>query len=184
MHPLIVEALTKAAIRFREYATYHAAKPDLEKAQRNTDMAELCERALAQAGVDRGADPVTNGVSTAGGLGTEIVPLSRIIEILTSILQNIKDGEEVDFSIAIAATQLTVLFNSYFKPEEAFEPTEAELDVMAQAADDEESAQKGEPSLWTIYARGEFSGTAEDWAEYKSERRAAMACALRALAAL
>lgn len=41
-------ALNAAAERFREYAALHAAKPDPAKAQRNADMATLCEAALRE----------------------------------------------------------------------------------------------------------------------------------------
>jgi hypothetical protein len=43
-------ALKSAADRFREYERLHAAKPDPVKAQRNAEMAEMCERALATEG--------------------------------------------------------------------------------------------------------------------------------------
>lgn len=41
-------ALNAAAERFREYQALHAAKPDPVKAQRNAEMAELCEAALRE----------------------------------------------------------------------------------------------------------------------------------------
>lgn len=39
-------ALQASAERFREYERLHAAKPDMEKAKRNAEMAEMCEAAL------------------------------------------------------------------------------------------------------------------------------------------
>lgn len=48
-HSALVEALREAAERFREYQSLHAAKPDMEKAKRNADIAEVCEAALALA---------------------------------------------------------------------------------------------------------------------------------------
>ncbi len=41
-------ALHAAAERFREYEALHAAKPDPVKAQRNADMAQMCEAALQE----------------------------------------------------------------------------------------------------------------------------------------
>jgi len=41
------EALEKAAKTFRWYEELHAAKPDMEKATRNAEFAEMCELALA-----------------------------------------------------------------------------------------------------------------------------------------
>lgn len=43
-------AVGAAAERFREYQALHAAKPDPAKAQRNAEMAELCESALRAGG--------------------------------------------------------------------------------------------------------------------------------------
>jgi len=44
-----VEALTKAAERFREYETSHMRKGSIDgdmKARRNCEMAEMCEAAI------------------------------------------------------------------------------------------------------------------------------------------
>lgn len=48
------EGLNAAAARFREYEALHAAKPDAEKARRNAEMAEMCERLLAQPKTSKG----------------------------------------------------------------------------------------------------------------------------------
>lgn len=45
----LLDALRQAAAKFREYEAHHRAKPDPEKAQRNAEMAELCEGAIADA---------------------------------------------------------------------------------------------------------------------------------------
>lgn len=55
------------------------------------------------------------------------------------------------------------------------------LEAMARAHDEEESAQKGEPSLWAIQDRGDWQGDDGDWAEFRSERLTAMRCALKAV---
>lgn len=43
----LIAAVTKSAETFRWYEKLHAAKPDLEKAQRNAEFAEICEKSLA-----------------------------------------------------------------------------------------------------------------------------------------
>lgn len=47
--PDMYEVARKAAARFREYEALHAAKPDMEKARRNAEMAEEIEAALLKA---------------------------------------------------------------------------------------------------------------------------------------
>lgn len=50
----LAEALRFAAEKFRWYEQLHAAKPDIEKAKRNAEFAEVCEEALAQYGKAKG----------------------------------------------------------------------------------------------------------------------------------
>lgn len=48
---IAIAALTASASKFREYETLHAAKGNLggdAKARANCEMAELCERAIAE----------------------------------------------------------------------------------------------------------------------------------------
>jgi len=47
-------ALVFAIERFEEYAALHAAKPDMEKAKRNSDMAELLRQALSAPNTEEG----------------------------------------------------------------------------------------------------------------------------------
>lgn len=57
------------------------------------------------------------------------------------------------------------------------------LDAMAQAHDAEECAQKGEPDPWSTSMQRDYVDQASQAAleEWKSERRAAMLCALKAV---
>lgn len=58
---------------------------------------------------------------------------------------------------------------------------ERAVEEMSRAHDDEEGLQKGDPSLWAMYDRGDFDGTPAHWREYRGERMTAMRCALRAV---
>lgn len=54
------------------------------------------------------------------------------------------------------------------------------LEAMCRAHDAEDSSHMGEPSLWVVRERGDFSGSEQDWEEWRAERLAAMRCALQA----
>lgn len=98
----------------------------------------------------------------AGGLESRVVALER------------DSHPPIDLSPAIDE----ILAERGYAPTEAPSISDADLERMCRAHDREDSAQRGEPSLWDMQA-DEFVG---DWAEWREERLAAMRSAVEALA--
>lgn len=85
--------------------------------------------------------------------------------------------DEIKRKVGLALGQAASISGRGPSGYEIFKATMSEPDVleaMAQAADQEEAAQKGEPSPW----REDIAGNDEEW---KAERRCAMLCALKAV---
>lgn len=86
-------------------------------------------------------------------------------------------GKPVEISAALAHGLLAHLAMS-LGPLGAV--AEDDLEAAARAHDEEESAQKGEPSLWAIHDRGDWQGDEGEFRAFRSERFHALRAAFAA----